>query len=285
MRTWLFTAIAGGAFGITAAACVVSKPSPPDENEGEFCADWAKALCQIGSGNCEFDVSACQTYQLAQCTNRIGTAQTGTREYNQPNGKACIDMLNGAYGGNPSSIPASTLLAIDATCNKVVVGTQTSGGPCTADSDCSGTLICAPEVGQNQSMCVSGVTPKNLGDVCADPGDQCEGDSYCALPPSGLPKCVATAATGGLCSTSIPCGSSDQCVSGVCTARGGTGDPCQSNDDCSASLYCDTYTPAECTTGLTFARLSADCKGIEGVDQTDATGPTVTVTDSGLGAD
>jgi hypothetical protein len=285
MRTWLVTALAGGAFGVTAVACVVSKPPPPDENAGEFCADWAKALCQVGGGACNFDESVCETYQVGQCMNFIGAAQSGTREYSQPNGKACIDMLNSAYSGSPSSIPAATLLTIDATCNKVVVGTQMAGASCTGDGDCSGTLVCAPEVGQNQSVCVSGVTPKNLGDVCADPGDECQGDSYCAQPPSGLPKCVATAATGGLCSAGVPCGSADQCVGGVCTARGTTGASCRSNDDCSASLYCDPYTPAQCTNGLTFARGSDDCKGIEGVDQSDASGPSVTVNDSGTGGD
>jgi hypothetical protein len=283
MHIRLVTAVASGAFSMIAVACSISTPPPPDQDEGEFCTDWAKAICQLANGPCNFIESVCTTYQTGVCTNFVA-AQSGTGQYSQPNGKACIDALNGAYGGSPSSIPAKTLFAVKATCSKVVVGTQPAGMPCQGDNDCSGTLVCAPEVGQNQSVCVTGLTPKNAGDICADPGDECQGDSYCALPASGLPRCVASAATGGSCNGSIPCGSTDHCVNGLCQTRGLSGESCTSSDDCSSSApYCDTYTPAGCTDGLTFARGSDDCNGIVGVDQADSGTPSVTVTDAGPG--
>jgi len=237
----------------------------------EFCADWAKAICQLANGSCDFVETVCAAYQTTVCTSFVSGAQSGTRQYSQIKGKACIDALNRAYGNSPSSISATTLFPLNATCSKVVVGNQTSNQPCTDDNDCSGSLICAPVVGTSGSVCVSTATPKDAGDYCADPGDQCQGDSYCAVQASGSPQCVPTPATGAACSASVPCDSSDHCVNGTCQPRALAGQACASSDDCDPSApYCDTYPPAACTNGLTFARGSIDCNGIAGLDEADA---------------
>jgi hypothetical protein len=269
MRIRLVTIFAAGAFGVVAAACTLSTPPLPDRNETEFCADWANAICQLSKGPCSFSESVCATYQTGQCMNFVGAAQTGTRQFNQPNAKACIDALNAAYGGGGSgstwSVEAATLVDVSAKCIKVVIGTQPAGQPCTSDNDCAGTLTCAPLVGQNQSVCTSSVTPKDAGDFCADPGDECQGNSYCAAA-SGLAKCVPTPATGGSCSQSVPCGSTDACVNGTCQPRGLKGAPCTSNDDCDATAaYCDAYSGGHCSTGLAFAPGSFDCNGVAGL--------------------
>jgi hypothetical protein len=268
MRTRYVTALVTGGFATIAFACSLSSSPPPDQSVSDFCADWAKAICQLSNGPCAFVETTCAAYQTTVCMQFVSSAQSGTREYSQSNGKACIDALNGAYGNSPSSISASTLLAVNATCSKVVIGNQAVNQPCTGDNDCTGSLVCVPVVGQSGSVCASAVTPKDAGDFCADPGDECQGDSYCAAQASGLPKCVPTPATNGPCSAAMPCGSADHCANGTCQARGGSGAPCTSNDDCSTSAaYCDTYPPAACTNGLTFARGSIDCNGIAGLDQ------------------
>jgi len=270
MRTRLFTGLPLGAFGMIAVACSLSTPPPPDQNVNEFCTDWATAICQLSNGSCDFVASVCARYQTTVCMNFVNAAQSGTRQYRQSNGKACIDALNSAYGKSPSSIAASTLAAVNALCSKVVVGSQKSDQTCTADNDCTGGLVCAPLLGQGGSVCAS-VTPKNAGDICGDPGDQCQGDSYCAPQPMAAPLCIATPAMGAPCSPAMPCGRSNRCVSGTCQPRALSGEPCSSNDDCAASApYCDTYPPAACTKGLTFARGSLDCNGIAGLDQSDA---------------
>jgi hypothetical protein len=266
MRTHLVTSLAAVGLGAIVVACSLSIAPPPDQSVSDFCNDWAKAKCQLGNGPCAFSETTCAAYQTTVCMNFVSAAESGTRQYKQSNGKACINALNAAYGGSPSFIPAATLLELDATCGKVVVGSQALNQSCTGDNDCSGTLVCAPVVGQNQSVCVSAVTQKDAGDFCADPGDECQGDSYCAAQAGGSPKCVPTAPTNTSCSASSPCGSSDTCQNGTCRARGGNGATCTSNADCAASApYCDTYPPAACTTGLTFGqRGSYDCSGISG---------------------
>lgn len=269
MWTRLVTGFVIGVLGTIAAACSNSSPPVPDQNENEFCADWAKAICQLANGPCDFVQGACTTYQTGVCMNFVNGAQSGTRQYNQGNGKACIDALNKAYGNTPSSISASMLASVRSTCNRVVVGNQQSDQSCTGDADCSGTLICASLVGQSGSVCAA-VTQKSAGDICGDPGDQCQGDSYCAPQAGVAPKCIPTPGTGASCSATIPCGSSDRCVNATCQVRAVSGGSCSSSDDCAASApYCDTYPPAACTSGLSFARGSIDCNGIAGLGQSD----------------
>jgi hypothetical protein len=270
MRIPSFLGLGMGAFGAIAIACTLSTPPPPDQTVTEFCNDYAQALCQLAT-SCQFDATACTTFQTGQCMTNVGAQQGGTRAYSQQNGKQCIDLLNSKYGGNPTSISATDLASIQAICGKVVVGDVASNKPCTGDNDCANGLTCAP---YGTTMLCANVTQKNLGDPCVDPGDQCQGDSYCAPQPGGAPpECVATPATGAACSAGITCGSSDHCVGGTCQARGDLSAPCATNDDCSSSApYCDTYPPAACTTGLTFGRGSADCRGIAGTNEPGATG-------------
>jgi hypothetical protein len=273
MRRGLFSGLVAVTSGAIVIACSIGSSSPPpDQSVSEFCADWAKAICQLSNGQCAFSQSVCATYQTSVCMAYVNTAQSGTREYRQSSGKACIDALNSAYGNNPSSISAMVLANVNSTCSKAVSGNQQSDQPCTGDTDCSGSLVCAPILGQSGSVCAS-VNKKNLGDICGDPGDTCQGDSYCAPQPGAAPKCVATPSTGSSCSMGIPCGSSNRCLNGTCQPRGAAGDPCTTNDDCSTLVpYCDTYPPAGCAKGLSFARGSIDCNGIAGLDRPDAGG-------------
>jgi hypothetical protein len=266
-----------------AAACSLSTAPPPDQDVTEFCDDWAKAICQLSNGPCYFDESVCAAYQNTVCTNFVNSAQSSTRQYNQSNGQACIAALNAAYGGSPSAISATTLAALNVKCEKAIIGSQALNQACSSDNDCAGNLVCAPVVGTSGSQCVSGLTQKSAGAVCADPGDQCPDDFYCAPQSSGSPTCVPTPTTGA-CSAEIPCASSETCVNGTCQARGGAGATCGSNDDCAASdPYCDLYPPAQCTQGLTFARESADCNGTAGLDQPVVGTPTTPSADAAAG--
>ncbi len=272
MRTRLVVALAVGALGIAAVACSssssTSTPTPPDNDVTSFCSDWGTAMCQGLVNICQFDATACATYQTTQCSTFASAAtMSGTRTYNQPGGKACIDALKGAYGNNPSSISSATLASVQDTCNKAFTGTVQSDGKCTSTYDCdtSKMLTCSPIPGGTASVCASG-NPKNVGDICSA-GDTCQGDSYCQSQGTNAePKCVADPTTGGACSASIPCGAANTCANGTCQAKLTVSATCSSNSDCSSG-YCDLYAPAGCATALTFARGSDDCKGVAGIDQ------------------
>jgi hypothetical protein len=276
MRTRLPLSVAAGLVSIATMSCDLTTATPPDQNITEFCVDWAKAICQVGTGACAFDIPTCSAYQTTVCNAFVGSQQGGTRSYSQVNGQACIGALNDVYGGNPAAIGVSALLNVQTICGRVVAGNQQTDQSCTNDSDCALGLVCAPTVVGGTSEVCAAVTAKQLGDICGDPGDTCEGNSYCAAQgPMQAALCVMTPATGGACSATIPCGSADTCAAdGTCHVAGVVGASCSSNDQC-ASGYCDLYSPAACTNGLSFARGSVDCNGIEGV------GATTGATDAG----
>jgi len=241
----------------------------PDSSVTEFCTDWGTAVCQLSSF-CQFDATSCATYQTTVC-NQFATAATasGTRSYGQPGGLACINALKAAYGGNPSMISGTTLASLQDTCNKAFTGSVATDSNCTSNYDCVSGDTCSPIPGGTASVCASTGSAKNLGDICA-PGDTCQGDSYCAPVMNAEPKCTADPTSGGACNANIPCGSGLYCANGTCASQLVQGAlNCSSNSDCTTG-YCDTYPPAACTTGLTFARGSIDCNGIAGMDQTPA---------------
>jgi hypothetical protein len=270
MRTRLHPWVAAGLVSLAASGCDLTSSSPPDETISELCTDWGKAICQVGSGACDFDVTSCAAYQTGVCQTYVGTLQGGTRQYSQANGAACIKELNDIYGGSPSTIPATSLLQQQAICARVIVGGQPVDQACMVDADCANGLVCAPAVfGGSSNVCAT-VMPIQLGDICGDPGDQCQGDSYCQAQGSGqAPQCVTTPAAGDGCSTSVPCGTGDVCSgdAGICVAASTSG-ACSTNAEC-ASGYCDLNPPAACTDGLSFARGSDDCNGIAGVSSPD----------------
>jgi hypothetical protein len=267
MRIRLVVGFALAAFGASTLAC--SSSSNPYADVSEYCSAYAKAICQISS-TCQFDPSACETYQTAQCNEQATQATAaGTRTYTPGNVSACINALNAAYGNNATSVSASALTSINTVCAQVFVGSAGEGASCTSNFDCtvSGD-ICASAPGISGQTCAK-PTPKQLNDVCADPGDQCPSDAYCAAQ-NGTSKCVPAQADGATCSATEPCVGTDYCnASGICAPLAPQGQPCTTTANCSEGLICDTYTSSTvgtaCVTALTFARGSVDCEGIEGL--------------------
>jgi Dickkopf N-terminal cysteine-rich region len=253
-----------------------------------YCSAYAKAICAIGS-TCQFETSTCETYQTTQCTTAASAAMDGTRQYTSTNVQACINALNGAYGGSPTSISASSLQGVATACNEVFVGTSALMGPCKNNYDCAtSSQICASAPGQS-AVCTT-ATPKLLGQACADPGDQCPAGAYCA-PQSGTSTCVMAPAAGSACSSSEMCGSSGTCLNGVCQAVGQVGAICNTDADCSSGLFCDTYVEPPyipspvCSNALTFASGSKDCLGIDGQTATSPGTDAGTTTDGGGAVD
>jgi hypothetical protein len=283
MRTQLVIGVAAGAFGALVLACSSSSSSDPYASVGDFCTAYAKAICQISS-TCQFDASACQTYQSTQCSlNATQATSSGSRQYKSGNVQPCIDALNNAYGNNASSVSVSTLTDINNKCQHVFEGSAGHGSACQSSHDCtqSGDVCAtAPGVG---SVCAT-PTQKNDGDFCADPGDQCPSSDFCQ-PTTGTSKCVPAASSGQACSTSMPCDGNDHCVNGTCQSLAKVGGPCGTSSDCSSGLMCDTYTSATvqpaCVDKLTFARGSVDCIGIEGQSATPTDGGGPAVNDAG----
>jgi hypothetical protein len=267
MRTRLFMGLAAGAVSITAIAC--SSSPNPYATVSEYCTAYAKAICQISS-TCQFDPTACETYQSGQCTAAAASTSTATRQYNSGNVQACLNALNAAYGNNPSSISSKQVANYTQVCSKVFVGSAAEGAACTSSFDCaSSTDICASA--PNRSAVCAQPTQRNAGEDCGDRGDQCPSNYYCS---STSVTCVASQTTGQPCGATDPCDGKDQCIGGTCALLSTIGNTCSVSTDCGQDqsgnqLFCDTYTSLEapqpvCVNAYTFARASPDCLGIEG---------------------
>jgi hypothetical protein len=271
MRIQLVVSFALAAVGVSAANGCSSSANPyPDT--ASYCSAYAKAICQVSS-TCQFDPGACQSYQASQCNSAAAQAMSAGRQYNSNNVQSCLNALNAAYGASSvPSVSAATVASYTATCDKVFGGTAGHHAACVVNSDCSTSGdVCASAPGSSSKQCVT-PTPKQLGDACADPGDQCPSSAYCQAQ-TGTSVCVAAATSGQACSATTPCDGSDHCVNGTCSALAGQGQLCGSNADCSQSsgaLFCDLYTvpPSAptpiCVNAYTFARGSVDCLGFSG---------------------
>ncbi|HEY8038860.1 MAG TPA: hypothetical protein VIF15_03670, partial [Polyangiaceae bacterium] len=254
-----------GALGMMVFSCTVTNATKdPYPDVSTFCGAVAKAECQ-DNALCAVDATQCQTYRTSVCTQDAAAAEASGRAYHSDKVQSCIDALNSAFGNSASSVKYAQLSGSGSftdICEHVFVGTAGNGATCQTNYDCTDSSeICATVPGLGSSQCAK-PTPKNVGDACADPGDQCSGDSYCASTAGGLPKCIAAATDGAACSASIPCIASDHCSSGICAVKGGPGSACSIDSDCGAQApYCDHFAGSICAIGLTFATGAPDCKG------------------------
>jgi hypothetical protein len=266
-------------FALTALAAQTggcSSSTNPYPDVGSFCTAYAKAICQIGK-SCSFDPADCQPYQAAQCNTNAQTAVGTGRLYNSSNAKPCLDAVSSAYGNSPTTLSAAAIDSYTKTCNKVFGGTSAHHTTCSVDSDCTQSGdVCAASPGSSAKTCVT-PTPKQAGDACADPGDQCPTGYYCQ-PQTGTSLCAPAGTNGASCDAATPCGAGLQCSGGSCSPQSTLGHLCATSADCSqannngasgAELFCDTYTDPvaptpQCAAQLSFARGGVDCIGIEG---------------------
>lgn len=290
MRIRLIASLGLGALGIVVTACSSSSSgnNNPYPDPKSFCAAVAKAECQE-STNCGVDESQCETWRATQCNGgtiivKLAPTDTLSRQYTSGKAKACIDALNGAFGGGNDKITYDDLFksgGLVDTCEAVFQGNVGNGSGCTTNYDCTQSgEVCASVPGQ-QAACAT-PTMKAQGSACADPGDTCSDGNYCSNA-SGSPKCVASETTGGPCKANDECVSADHCVSGACAQKEVAGGPCTSNDDCdSTAPFCDPDVD-KCAVGLGFLNGSFDCNGfLLGQNLPDG-GPVVN--DSGSGND
>jgi len=267
MRCRLVRGLVVGALPLAFSACS-GTALPPYPDVSSFCVAKAHAICQA-TAICAADPTACQANQVAQCdADATAAMASGVRKYNTANAPGCIDALTAAFGKNASQVPFAQLVgpgSITDKCERVFVGNANSNQPCRSDYDCSGALICVPaQPGTTSSplVCASPVA-KNAMDFCADPGAQCQADTYCGTPAGGVAvACIPAAQAGQACSATAPCVSAERCSNNLCVERATGGQPCSTNGDCgSVDPYCDVYAGSICTLGLTFATGALDCEG------------------------
>jgi hypothetical protein len=268
------TAFGLGSAALAMAACTL-KTTLPYPDVATFCNARAQAECQI-AGTCGIDRDGCEAERSSLCNvDAMQAMRSGTRKYTQANAQACIDKINGIYGG-ASSISYAELLgpdSIDDVCERVFSGNAGTNDPCQSTYDCTGTNVCAPVFPGQASMVCAAPVAKNEGDFCEDPGSTCATDTYCTMPVTGGGgyQCEPALQQGQPCDpVAAPCVSTERCeaqtgaTGQTCEPRVGADQPCTTSDDCLPSApYCDPYVGNICTNGLSFATHAPDCNAYE----------------------
>jgi hypothetical protein len=296
MRTRLVVGLATygvaalGVVAVVAGCSSSSGGSNPYPDIAHFCAAVAAAECQStgASSPSAFDNCGattmqgqeCNSFRTAQCAEGSiivpfpGSADALKRNYTSGNVQACINAIDQVFGSaNMStngiqSISYTQLFGMGNvvdTCEAVFVGTAADNQACTTNYDCTVMgEVCALNPFGGGSVCAQ-PSPKNVGDPCADPGDQCT-NSYCSTSGSTKePTCVALLDNNSPCQVDAQCQTSSHCSGGVCAPLAEIGQACAANTDCdvSAGLFCDIYHQggAACVKSLVFDNGQDDCQG------------------------
>lgn len=116
-------------------------------------------------------------------------------------------------------------------------GTRAEGAPCSVPSQCASGLCSAPPWSLG-SVCGECQPALELGADCTAGTTPCRGDLVCR---SDTGTCGPRLAPGDPCANFFECGLA-LCVSGVCEAVAGDGEPCTLGELCASGYGCDMGT-------------------------------------------
>jgi hypothetical protein len=231
-------------------ACSSESETPPYPDEQSFCTAKAKEECQVAA-KCAAREDTCRSLRQGACERSgIDARANGVRKFKAENAKACVDKTHEVYAKD--TILPTDIAALDDACGKVWRGDVAKFQPCNLSYDCSDGLIC------DKGRCGEPVQ-RATGQPCGNPGETCEASAFCTLK-NGVYQCEAKKAKGETCSASTaPCGPTLRC-NNSCIDRFGSGEPCDTNDDCAASApYCDAYAGRKCSAGLRYGPGYGGC--------------------------
>ena len=226
--------------GVRGSVCGIDNHCNIDD--GLVCSS---GTCLVGSGNTCSDDDQCAV--SLRCNEVMGSLQ-------------CSTAGNGAIG-SACGFPDHCTTA-DATCSS---GTclVTSGGTCTGDDQCDGSLLCTGTTGSltctssdgstgracriddhctgTSTTCSSGTCLVTSGGTCTG-DDQCDGSLLCTGVLGGLTCNSSDGSIGSACSVGTHCmgtdgmGAGATCDGGICkVTSGGT---CTGDNQCAGSLSC-----------------------------------------------
>ena len=243
-------------FGLLAVAACHNDPTPI--TSGQFCDKYAEEVCAAVSPACLEQVATCTTIQHAQCAASAQQAVGQFRDFVPNNAEACLRKVNEVYGKLNQglvALKATDIQAMNATCDRVYEGSSPANGPCAADADCLGNLICDKGYCGTRSYVAQGAG-------CANVGETCQQGSYCGQNAAGLRICIARLGLQNACDENNPCLESLRCSAGVCQSRLDISEPCTADDECSSN-FCEPYVHV-CADDVRFAHGNSDCVAMGG---------------------
>jgi hypothetical protein len=232
-----------------------SEPDPLSANA--FFQKRPAAECAAVSSACLVTESACVVGRAAEYTAEYQAALRAARDFVPPQAESCLARVEDVYGKldqGKVAIRAADYQAMTSVCANVYRGSSVANGPCQADVDCVGALICDKGYCATRKLVAAGAG-------CANPGESCPQGSYCRYA-NGVWLCSAKVGAQGDC-TVAPCIETLRCAAGVCVARLGIGEACAADSDCSSG-FCEPFA-ARCAEDIRFANGSAACRAMGGL--------------------
>jgi hypothetical protein len=267
---WLFGVASGWACSSSSTETGSAAPVPQSQVTDSAVAAYCNGYrgCCTSSGFA-FNQAGCEAAVRAH----MGTSPVcahGT--YNSVAAGECFQGITSAYATCLRTLPANST-AFNA-CNRVCVGTQPPGAPCTSNSDCappaSGHAECTSPTSSSassQRACVAFFVGTD-GDACSqtctlgangrdrscvtaglsssqDAGaitstTTCYTNDGLYCPLFGSKTCQPLVATAGECSDESACIAGTYCdlVTGTCVAKVAVGGACTSSSACVDTTYC-----------------------------------------------
>ncbi len=140
----------------------------------------------------------------------------------------------------------------DQLCNAVLTGTLAVGAACLSSDECAATSYCGSSTSELADGCMGTCNAQLASGAACDPNnDECGSNLYCD---STKNQCVASAAVGASCSSTVFCQDALICIGdvpasgttpempGKCAQPGAASAACDEDDDCQAGLFCNTET-------------------------------------------
>jgi hypothetical protein len=250
-RTLGLMAVGGGL--VLVAACGDDEPTVKYPSADSFCTAKAAEECKVVAKECAVGEDKCKSTRKDVCMTGVGGATGEGRTYRPENAEACIGKTTVVYADR--TIDPVKEAAFKEACERVLTGSKKKNEACTNEFDCEGTLVCDTD----KKLCAVKVE-KKLDDPCNNPGDICGKGLYCQA--RGAVKfCTAKNKLGETCNeVDAPCEESIRCNATTCIAKNGTGEACDSNNEC-VSDFCNA--DKKCG-ARTYASETGTCKDFGG---------------------
>lgn len=215
----------GSAGGLAIAACSSNDATDKYPSADSFCDAKATEECNAAAAVCSATVDFCKTTRVGICKSFADSATSQGRTYRAQQAEKCVDATKTLYATKVVDLDKEK--DVDDTCEHVFTGSKKKNDPCTQPYECEGTLKC------DKGACADAVQ-KQLNEPCNNPGDTCVKGTYCG-PRGGSNFCIARNNVGDICNNETPCLETLRCVNN-CQAKLDSGQPCDTNDDCTSGF-------------------------------------------------
>ncbi len=252
IRRSLGLSILGVGLVVVAACGDDEAPAAKYPSADSFCTAKAAEECKAVAAACTVSEDVCKSARKSACLTTASGATGQGRTYNSGNAESCIAKTTAVYADRV--IDPAKEDAFEEACGRVFAGAKKKNEACAGEFDCEGTLACDLD----KKLCAVKVERK-LDEGCANPGEICAKDLYCAL--AGAAKfCKPKNKVSESCSAEAPCADDLRCTGTQCIAKFDAGQPCDSADDCKSG-FCNSDKKCQ---ARQYASETGSCKDFGG---------------------